>query len=433
MSKPNQYLNYLIDKYLHSLILPNSKVIFIDPHFLNYPTLEVRNILQCIESCNIDSSTALFQKVDYIILDGSLQYSRDIQALLEKINLLANPTTRIIVISYNLFWIPLFKLGTFLKLRQKTTEMNWLSRVDLNNLYQLSNLEKVTTLKKVLSPFRFFYLGNLINRFVLPLPLIENLSILEIDVIKTLPTKLSLEDQSVSVIVPVRNEAGTIALIVEQIPKLSSQDEIIFVEGGSKDNTWEKVLEIQDQYALSKNIISLKQTGIGKGDAVRAGFARAKNNIFMIYDADMTVPAGDLIKFHKALVDGKGELINGSRLVYPMDNNAMKFLNMLANKFFAKSFSFVLGQPLKDTLCGTKVLSRVNYEKIMASRSFFGSDDPFGDFDLLFGSSKNCLKIIEIPITYRERTYGETNISRWSHGWMLLKMLVKASLKIKFT
>jgi len=237
---------------------------------------------------------------------------------------------------------------------------------------------------------------------------------------------------SVSVIVPARNEAGNIENAVLRLPVMGPDDELIFVEGNSSDNTWEKIQEVQKKYGSSRRLIIAQQTGKGKGDAVRKGFSLASKDILMILDADLTVPPEDLPKFYDAIVSGHGEFINGSRLVYPMEGQAMRFLNMLTNKFFAMAFSFVLGQHFKDTLCGTKVLTRRQYTRLAEHRKFFGEFDPFGDFDLLFGAARLGLKIVEVPIRYRDRVYGTTNISRWRHGFLLLKMLLFAALRIRF-
>jgi len=175
-----------------------------------------------------------------------------------------------------------------------------------------------------------------------------------------------------------------------------------------------------------------KQTGKGKGDAVRLGFAHATGDILMILDADLTVAPEELPRFVEILTSGKAEFANGSRLVYPMESSAMRFFNLVGNKFFSIAFTWLLGQPLKDTLCGTKTMWREDYEALVANRSYFGDFDPFGDFDLLFGAAKLNLKILDLPIRYRDRTYGETNISRWKHGWLLLKMVIFAARRIKF-
>ena len=233
-------------------------------------------------------------------------------------------------------------------------------------------------------------------------------------------------------VVPARNEAGNIEAAILRTPAMGPDDELIFIEGNSTDNTWETICELKAKYQATRNIRIDRQEGKGKGDAVRKGFSLAKKEILMILDADLTVPPEELPRFYEALVAQKGEFINGSRLVYPMEKQAMRFFNLLGNKFFAVMFSFVLGQRFKDTLCGTKVLTRENYLKLAAHRKYFGEFDPFGDFDLIFGAARMGLRIVEVPIHYRERTYGSTNIERWKHGLILLRMLRFAAARIKF-
>jgi glycosyltransferase involved in cell wall biosynthesis len=244
--------------------------------------------------------------------------------------------------------------------------------------------------------------------------------------------KSNIQKLSVSVVVAARNEAGNLETLVQRVPFMSGNDELILIEGGSSDNTWEVIQELQKKYADKIQIKIGQQDGKGKGDAVRKGFEIAEKDILMILDADVTVPPEDLVKFYHAIASDRGQFINGSRLVYPMEDKAMRFFNLIGNKFFANAFSFVLNQPLKDTLCGTKVLYRTDYLKIAKNRKYFGDFDPFGDFDLLLGAARMGLKIVELPIRYKARTYGDTNISRWKHGVILLQMLIFAARKIKF-
>jgi glycosyltransferase involved in cell wall biosynthesis len=243
--------------------------------------------------------------------------------------------------------------------------------------------------------------------------------------------KIEKEELSVAVLIPAKNEKGNIENAILRIPDFGKSMEIIFIEGNSDDGTYEEMIRIKDKYK-DKNIIVSKQSGKGKGNAVREGFEMASGEVLMILDADLTTPPEDLPKFYEAIRSKRGEFINGCRLVYPMEKQAMRLLNLLANKFFGMFFTYLLGQKVKDTLCGTKVLLKEDYEKIKSGRSYFGNFDPFGDFDLLFGAAKLNLKIVEIPIRYRDREYGSTQISRFKHGWLLLKMSLFASKKIKF-
>lgn len=313
-------------------------------------------------------------------------------------------------------------------------ESNWIAHEDIENFLTLSDFELIKRDSKILMPFYVPLLSNFINRYLAPFPVFRNLCLVNIVVARPINMVSSLAESvpSVSIIVPARNEAGNIEKIVKRIPKMGPNDEIIFVEGNSTDKTWDFIQEVQKRYSSEHKIKITKQNGKGKGDAVRKGFDIAENEILMILDADMTVKPEDLPKFYIAIQKGKGEFINGSRLVYPMEKEAMRFFNLLGNKFFAMAFSFVLGQRFKDTLCGTKVITKDNYKKLAENRLFFGDFDPFGDFDLIFGASRMSLKIVEVPIVYQERTYGSTNISRWRHGAILLVMLVFSVRKMKF-
>jgi glycosyltransferase involved in cell wall biosynthesis len=275
--------------------------------------------------------------------------------------------------------------------------------------------------------------SNFINRYIAPLPFFRAFNLVNVVVARPVQVMADVDSEpSVSVVVAARNEEGNIEDIINRLPEMGTDDELILIEGNSTDNTWEKIKEVYEKNKNRINMQIAQQGGRGKGDAVRKGFAMAKKDILMILDADLTVAPEYLPKFYNAIVSGKGEFINGSRLVYPMEDKAMRFFNIVGNKFFAMAFSFVLGQRFKDTLCGTKVLSRQNYQKLAKNRKYFGNFDPFGDFDLIFGSARMCLKIVEVPISYRERIYGDTNISRWRHGIILLKMLFFAACKIKF-
>lgn len=367
---------------------------------------------------------------DYLLLNGCIHYQRDIHVFFKQLHGACNPGTRLIITYYSKLWQPFFQLATKLGMRKNVPELNWLAKEDVLNLLELADFEPLIDESRVLFPLYVPIISNLINRFLAPLPLFRIFNMLHIMVARP-RFAAPLWHPSVSIVVPARNEAGNIEDAVTRLPEMGPDDELIFVEGNSTDNTWETIQQIKDKYP-EKNIVIARQDGKGKGDAVRKGFSLATKEILMILDADLTVPPESLPLFYEMLVQDKGEFINGSRLVYPMEDKAMRFANIIGNKFFALSFSFVLGQRFKDTLCGTKVLTRANYHKIAAQRSFFGDFDPFGDFDLIFGAMRLGLKIREVPISYRERTYGDTNIQRWRHGIILLRMLIFAARKIKF-
>jgi glycosyltransferase involved in cell wall biosynthesis len=233
-------------------------------------------------------------------------------------------------------------------------------------------------------------------------------------------------------VVPARNEAGNIEAAVQRTPDMGRGTELIFIEGGSTDDTWEELQRVRAKYP-ARDIKILRQRGTGKGGAVREAFAQATGELLFILDGDLTVPPEQLPKFYEAARAGTAEFVNGVRLVYPMEHEAMQFLNMVANKVFGLAFTWLLGQRIKDTLCGTKVLFKADYEAIARNRSYFGDFDPYGDFDLLFGAAKLNLRILDLPIRYQARTYGETNIRRWRQGWLLLRMVTFAATRLKFT
>lgn len=381
---------------------------------------------------SLDLEHPLLQEpFDVVILSDLLHDVWDVQTVLEQARRLCRRRGRVILNNYSRLWeIPL-ALAQKLGLARPVLQRNWLTVEDLDNLLKLADFEPIRSWQEIALPLPIPLLAELFNRYLVRLAPFNHLGLTNF--ILARPAPLPAQDSpSVSIVIPARNEAGNIPAIFARTPQIGSQTELIFVEGHSKDDTYQ-VIEALIQAHPEKPARLFRQTGTGKGDAVRLGFAQARNDVLMILDADLTVPPEDLPRFYAALVSGKGDFINGVRLVYPMEKQAMRFLNLLGNKFFSLAFSWLLGQPIKDTLCGTKVLWKSDYEKIAANRAFFGDFDPFGDFDLLFGAVKLNLKIVDLPIRYRERRYGATNIRRFQHGWLLLKMLVFAARRLKFT
>jgi SAM-dependent methyltransferase len=383
----------------------------------------------CDDIENLKDAPEISAKFDTIVMSDTIGSLDDCLATFQELHRFCGPETRLIVSYYTRLWDPLLLLYTKLAAGHRFVRRNWLTNQDIANLLKLADFDVVKREWRMLTPFRLFGLGRLINRFIATLPLIRMFSMRNYVVARPSP-KPREKQQSASIIVPCRNERGNIEAAVQRIPRFCPNIEIIFVEGHSSDDTWDEVQRVKRAYSQC-NIKAIQQTGKGKGDAVRKGFAEATGDVLMILDADLTMPPEDLPKYYDALVSGKGEFINGSRLVYPMENQAMQFLNHIANYIFARLFSFLLGQRYTDTLCGTKVLLRRDYEDIARNRSYFGDFDPFGDFDLIFGAARLNLKTAEVPIRYAAREYGETNISRFRHGWLLLRMVGFAFMKFK--
>jgi SAM-dependent methyltransferase len=369
------------------------------------------------------------EQFDSILLSDLVNDLPDVQAVLEKLRSVAHPRTRLVLNFFNNLWRPLLRAGEALGFKAPAPMPNWLSNADVRNLLHLAGWEVVKQDTRILWPVRTPLLDTLLNRWLAPL--LPPFCLTVFIVARPKPQLGAQPHYKCSVVIPARNEAGNIEAAVQRTPEMGLGTEIIFIEGHSKDNTWDEIQRVAKKYP-GRHIKTLKQQSKGKGGACREAFAAATGDILFILDADLTMPPEELPKFYEAARSGTAEFVNGVRLVYPMEDQAMQFLNMIANKCFGLTFSWLIGQQLKDTLCGTKVLFRSDYERIAANRAYFGDFDPFGDFDLIFGAAKLNLRLIDLPIRYRARTYGSTNIHRWSHGWLLLRMVLFAARRLKF-
>ncbi len=369
---------------------------------------------------------------DVVILSDLLNDAWDVQAILERVTSACTPRTRLIVNSYSRVWEPFLSVASALGFARPTLRQNWLSSSDLRGLLALADFEVVQSSGEMLWPVGTPVIAGVFNEVLVRLPFMRALSLTTFFVArKRAHDAVPPAAPTVSVIVPVRNEAGNIRAVFERTPAMGSGVELIFVEGHSRDDSWEVIAREMAAHPEWK-CRAFKQTGTGKGNAVRLGFAEARGEILMILDGDLTMPPEELPRFFDVLYDGKAEFVNGVRLVYPMEGEAMQFLNLIANHLFSRAFSWILGQPVKDTLCGTKALRASDYRALAANRLYFGDFDPFGDFDLLFGAAKMSLKITDVPVRYRRRTYGSTNIQRWRHGVLLVRMTWFALWRLKF-
>ena len=368
------------------------------------------------------------EKFDYVIATDLINQVEDVQGIFEKAKGALNISGQLVVAWHNSAWEGVISLAERLGLKSPSHSRHWISFVDVENMLELAGLEVVHHETRCLCPIDIPLIRPLLNQVLIRLPILKHFGFVDLAVARR--AGVPRPEAKVTVLIPCRNEAGNIASALERLPRFGREQEVIFVEGNSTDNTWEEV----QKHAKSepgREIIAMQQPGRGKGDAVRAGFDRATGDILMILDADLTVQPEELPRFYDALVTGKADFVNGTRLVYPMDEQAMRFLNLLANKAFSVLFTWLLGQPIRDTLCGTKVLWRDRYLDFVTNREYFGDFDPYGDFDLLFGASKLRLKIVNLPVHYKERTYGETNISRFQGGWLLLRMFLLGVVRLK--
>ena len=377
-------------------------------------------------------SINLAEKFDYIICSDLLNDVWDVQKVFEQVRQLAGPKTRVIINTYSRLWQLPLDAARQLGLATPVLQQNWLTVEDILNLSRLADFEPIYYWQEILWPFATPLLSPTANKFLVKFWPIRHLGLTNFIVLRPVPAPaIQPHNPSVSIVIAARNEEGNIADIFTRTPDMGCDTELVFVEGHSTDHTYQEVEKWMAQNPQRKCKL-LKQVGVGKGDAIRLGFSQASGEVLIILDADLTVPPEDLPRFYQALCSGKGDFVNGVRLVYPMEKQAMRLFNFLGNKFFSLAFSWILRQPIKDTLCGTKALWNEDYQRIAANRSYFGDFDPFGDFDLIFGATRLSLKIVDLPVRYRERKYGTTNIQRWSHGGLLLKMLFFAIRRLKF-
>ena len=387
-----------------------------------YPNLEFRK-------ADIEEIDGWGETFDILIMSDVIGHLMDIEETFRRIHIFCQPDTRIVVSYYNFLWEPILKIGELLGLKMPQHYQNWLSSDDICNLLSLAHFQIVKIDFRLLIPKKIPFFSDVINRYFASLPIVRKFCLCQYIVARPIKQK-EKTSYFTTILIPCKNERDNIDPAIKRIPPFGQHQEIIFVDGRSTDGTQQEIKRMIKSYP-DKNIKLIIQSGHGKGDAVRHGFNAASGDILMILDADLTVPPEDLPKFYMALAEDHGEFINGCRLIYPMEKQAMRFLNYLGNKFFSMMFTWLLNQRFKDTLCGTKALFKKDYDKIQANRSYFGDFDPFGDFDLIFGAVKQNLKVVEVPIRYRERTYGRTNISRFRHGWLLIKMTIFAYKKIK--
>lgn len=445
--KKNWYYYKLLEKYFKFYIPENKKVLelgcgtgellsAVNPSYgvgvdfsermieiAKYQNPNLNFTIENVEELSLD------EDFDYIILSDLLSSIKDVQEALGKLSKVCNTQSRIIISNYNYLWEPFLKLAERIGFKSKQPLMNWLSTEDIKNMLYLEGFEIIKEEKRILFPKYLPLISSFFNTILANIPFIRKFTLVNFIIVRKVES--AQNECNVSIIIPAKNEKGNIESAILRTPTFGSKQEFIFIEGNSSDGTYEEMNRVKEKFQ-DKEILVSKQSGIGKGNAVREAFDLASGDILMILDADLTMPPEELPKYYKAIITNKGEFINGCRLVYPMESQAMRFLNLIANKFFGILFTFLLGQYIKDTLCGTKVLYKVDYERIKLNRNYFGDFDPFGDFDLLFGASKQNLKIVEVPIRYQDRKYGKTQISRFSHGWLLIKMSLFAAKKIKF-
>lgn len=388
------------------------------------PSSVAESASQLASACELDAQSPC------IILDGSLTHVPDLLGTLSDLHAAIPRGGRIVAVLHSPYIAWLADATRRALGREQRAPGTFLTEAALRDVAKLSSLEVVRLQPAAFIPWRLGGAGDVINSLLCALPFFRRLATHQVLVLR--PKKAELAPPSLSIVVPARNERGTINRVLGDLPAFPGVEvEVIFVEGHSHDGTWAEIQDAIAHHGRPWRVRAFRQPGVGKGDAVRLGFSHATGDLLAILDADATVPPECLSRFYDAYRSGAGDFINGDRLLYPMEPGAMRPLNRLGNIFFAKAVGFILDCPLGDTLCGTKLLRRHDYERMRSWRQDFGDFDPFGDFELLFPAAIFGLGIVDLPVPYRARTYGETNISRFRHGWQLLRMVLVGLLRIR--
>ena len=388
---------------------------------------------QITASGNLSEIAGGRDAVDVVLFNGNFNHSTDIQGLLESVRPHLGRRGRVVVALYNSYFAWLFRLADSLGLRQGPPIVTFITQSDLQQLARLGGFDVVRLRPVAYLPWHFFGLGSLLNVVMPAVPGLRWFSLVTVAVLRPIIAS-DRERPSLSIVIPARNERGNIEDALRRMPDFGALTEVIFVEGHSSDGTWEEIQRVTTAWdgRNALRVRAFQQVGRGKADAVRLGFSKATGDVLTILDADLTMPPERLTRFFDAYCKGAADFVNGTRLVYPMEGEAMRFLNRLGNVFFAKLLSFVLDVRLGDSLCGTKLVSRRDYERFVRWRNDFGDFDPFGDFELLFPAAVLGTGIIDIPVYYRARTYGTTNIRRFHDGAILFRMSMTGLLRIKF-
>lgn len=405
-----------------------------------------------VENLRLDDAAGNPRRFDAIVLSDVVGYLSDVQTTLRDLRRFVEPGGQIVVTYYNLLWEPILVAGEKLRVKMPQKTQNWLSMHDIETMLRLSEWKIEDKGSALAVPIDVPF-AKAFNRFASNNALLRHLGLVQYFCARYEPAPVAAAKKAaqatVSVIVPCRNERGNIANGIKRIPQLGAHTEIIFVDGNSDDGTVEEIESEIQRWQGVKDIRLIHQVTntadpdetstigkglmlkLGKGDAVRKGFAAATGDILMILDSDLTVAPEELPKFVFPLTEGYADFVNGGRLVYPMEGDAMRFLNLIGNKIFGLVFSWLIDQPVKDTLCGTKALFKRDYERIAANRAYFGDFDPFGDFDLLFGAARLGLRIVDMPIRYRARTAGSSKVTIFKHGILLLRMTWIGFIRLK--
>jgi hypothetical protein len=356
-----------------------------------------------------------------IIITDLLESTEEINDIFHQLNLKLIENGKLLITSLNNTWYPVINLLEKLKLKKESRKKIYTGVKKLNNVLPKTSLILVDYNTRQLLPFKVFGIGNFINSLLEILCSKFNLGIKTYMLLQKIST--SSRQLSKSIIIPAKNEEKNLVPLIGRIPEFKDM-EIIIVCGASEDNTLGVANSIKEKSSF--NIQVIEQSGKGKANAVFEALAITRNDAIAILDSDISVDPETLTDFFRILENGEADFVNGTRFVYRMEKDSMRFFNVIGNKIFQFLIAIVISRNLSDSLCGTKVFQKELKEKILTWQGYNKAPDPFGDFDMLFSAAFSGQSIAEYPIHYRSRQYGKTQISRFRDGFKLLYYFINS-------
>lgn len=419
-------------KELSKYLPLNGNVLHLTSNPSDYMENETNLKTIVLEKNNLDKNYKNLQDLDYkfdlIIITDIFEVSNDIYGFVSNLKNFLNLNGKILLTSINPKWNIILRIFEILGLKKNSYINSYIQPKKISSIFVSLGFENIRNYNKQIFPFRILGIGTILNIFLEIVFSFFNLGIKTYFLYQNIEkhaTKLSK-----TIIVPAKNEEGNLQELVSRIPKFNEYYEIIIACGPSKDNTINKALEIKES-KIHENIIVFEQSKNGKANAVWEATDRSSCEVIAILDADISVDPEELVYFFEIIENGYCDFVNGTRLMYPMEDSAMRVINKFGNRSFQLIISKLINVNLSDTLCGTKVFKKESLYSLKKWQESMSIADPFCDFDLIFSNAISGVKISEYPVHYRNRKYGKTNISRFRDGWKLIIYLFNSLLLFK--
>jgi len=366
-----------------------------------------------------------------VILTFPLNNFVNLVGFFDKLDSSLNEEAKVIVSYYSKIWKPFFFIFSLFGLIRNYKNSLFFSKDTLEIFLRTGNFEISKKIPNYFIPFNIPIINKFLSILINFLPFLDNLSVTKVFYLRKKNYK-KRQNKKISLIIPCKNEQGNILNIVTDAKKeLIIPYEIIFVDDKSSDNTFQIIIDCKKKFS-DVDIQVTKGPGKGKSLAVNEGIKIATGYYSIIFDADMTVNMKDINVFYNAISNGNADIINGSRLVYKPYTGAMRYLNFLGNKFFSKLSSFITGELITDTLCGSKCFITKDFKIFNEFKDNNNINDIWGDFNILYSSNFYGLKCIDLPVRYYERVEGETKMKKRFYFFLnMLSTSIKAMNRFK--